>query len=81
MSNYTTVINVCLIYANKSDKKLNKYQVKNFIILKVKNKKQKIWLKGLKIWTKIKGLKLNKEKYRLTDVALPTSCKVHRLLH
>ena len=42
MSNYTTVINVCLIYANKSDKKLNKYQVKNFIILKVKNKKQKI---------------------------------------
>ena len=30
------------VYAKKSDKKLNKHQAKNFTILKVKNKKQKI---------------------------------------
>ena len=46
---------MCPVYAQKSDKKLNKHQAKNSIILKVKNKKQKIWLKELKIWLKIKG--------------------------
>ena len=32
---------MCPAYANKSDKKVNKHQAKSFIILKVKNKKQK----------------------------------------
>ena len=52
---------MCPVFANKSDRKLNKHQVQKFIVLKVKNKKQKLWLKELKISLKIKGLKLNKE--------------------
>ena len=41
-------------------------QNKNFIILKVKNKKQKTCL------VKIIGLKITKEKYRSNELALPT---------
>ena len=61
---------MCPVYANKNDKKLNKHQAKNFIILKVGNKKQKIWVKGLKIWLKIKEVKLNKETNWSNELAL-----------
>ena len=33
---------MCPVFANKSDRKLNKDQVQKFIVLKVKNKKQKL---------------------------------------
>ena len=36
------VIDMCPVFANKSDRKLNKHQVQKFIVLKVKNKKQKL---------------------------------------
>ena len=36
------VIDMCSVFANKSDRKLNKHQVQKFIVLKVKNKKQKL---------------------------------------
>ena len=41
-------------------------QNKSFIILKVKNKKQETCL------VKVIGLKINKEKYRSNELALPT---------
>ena len=55
-----------------------------------KYNKQKIWLKGLKIWLKIKRLKLNKEKNWSNKLALLIclsayyclfNCQGHRLLH
>ena len=36
------VIDMCPVFANKIDRKLNKHQVQKFIVLKVKNKKQKL---------------------------------------
>ena len=59
---------MCVLFTQMKEIKRQKNikQNKNFIILKVKNKKQKTCL------VKIIVLKITKEKYRSNELALPT---------